>query len=253
MNIGVVIQARLGSSRLPGKTLMNVDSSHTVLEYVIQQLSHSKFSEKIFVATTTNSEDDEISTLAKKLNKKIFRGSSENVLERYYECAKKFSLDIIVRITADNPLIDPQILDDMMKEFLSSKLDYLSNAIDRTFPYGTEVEIFDFKTLEFIWKNAKRKSELEHVTIYIQNNPEKFKIKNVKHPTNISHLRWTVDRENDLELVKLIAKKIKKRPILLSDILNLFEKEPELIRINEMNIPDEGYLKSLENEKLGND
>lgn len=249
MNIGIIIQARLGSSRLPGKTLMNIDSSNSVLEYVVNQLSYSKFSEKIFVATTKNIEDDEIAKVAEKLNVILFRGSSDNVLDRYYECAKKFSLDIIVRITADNPLIDPQILDKIMDEFLSIKPDYSSNTINRTFPFGTEIEIFTFKTLEFIWKNATRPSELEHVTIYIKNNPEKFRVKDVKHTKNISYLRWTVDRENDLELVRLIARKIKKRPIVLNDILNLLENEPELIQINAMNVPNEGYLKSLENEK----
>jgi spore coat polysaccharide biosynthesis protein SpsF len=252
MNIGIIIQARLGSSRLPGKSLMHVDSSYSVLEYVVNQLKHSKFSDKIFVATTINPEDDRIISVTNKLDVTPFRGSPDNVLDRYYSCAKTFSLDIIVRITADNPLIDPQILDNMMEQFLEVKPDYSSNAIDRTFPFGTEIEIFNFKTLEYIWKNAKRTYELEHVTIYIINNPQKFKILSVKNSSDLSHLRWTVDRKNDLELVRLIAKKIKNRPILLEDILHLFDKEPNLKQINKNNIPDDGYLKSLENEKMHN-
>ena len=130
MNIGIIIQARLGSSRLPGKSLMHVDSSYSVLEYVVNQLKHSKFSDKIFVATTINSEDDRIISVSNKLDVTTFRGSPDNVLDRYYNCAKTFSLDIIVRITADNPLIDPQILDNMMEQFLEVKPDYSSNAID---------------------------------------------------------------------------------------------------------------------------
>ena len=125
--VGILIISRMQSSRLPGKSLMHIDSSYSVLEYVINQLKYSKFSDKIFVATTINPEDDRIISVTNKLDVTPFRGSSDNVLDRYYSCAKTFSLDIIVRITADNPLIDPQILDNMMEQFLEVKPDYSSN------------------------------------------------------------------------------------------------------------------------------
>ena len=170
-------------------------------------------------------------------------------MDRYYQCAKYFSLDHIVRITADNPLIDPEILDMVIRKYLDEKPDYASNALVRTFPYGTEIEIFNFKTLEKIWNDAERTSEREHVTVYVKHNPKKFKILDISNDQNISHLRWTVDRENDLKLIRLIVEKIDNRPILLHHILELFEKEPELEKINMGNVPDEGYFKSIKNEK----
>ena len=154
-----------------------------------------------------------------------------------------------MRITSDNPLIDPTIVDKIITKFQSDKFDYVSNTINRTYPYGTEVEVFSFKTLEVTWKNAKKPSEREHVTSYIYNNLEKFQTYNVENTENLSHLRWTVDRENDLQLVKLIISKITKRPILMNDILELIKKDKKLIEINKNNVPDEGYLKSLNDDK----
>jgi len=249
MELGIIIQARMGSDRLPGKTLNKIDSNLTILDYVINQIKHSKYSKKIIVATTSNSEDDKIVSELKDSSVDVFRGSSDDVLDRYYQCAKHFSLDYIVRITADNPLIDPKIFDLVVEKFFEEKPDYASNALVRTFPYGTEIEILSFETLEKIWKNAERTSEREHVTVYIKHNPKQFKILTVVNDENLSHLRWSVDRENDLELVRLIIQKIKTRPILLHDILELFKKEPKLQRINMDSIPDEGYLKSIKNEK----
>jgi len=249
MKIGIIVQARLGSNRLPGKTLMPIDSHGNVLEYVINQIKHNKHIKKIIVATTNNSEDDKIIPVTKKLQVDHFRGNSDDVLDRYYQCAKLFSLGIIVRITADNPLTDPQILDGAIEKFFHESPNYLSNVIERTFPFGTEIEIFDFSTLHSVWKNAKLPSEREHVTTYIRNNQQKFKISHIKYKKNISNLRWTVDRKNDLDLIRLISTKIQNRPILLNDILLLFKNEPELKKINEANTPNEGHLKSLDSEK----
>ena len=249
MKLGIIIQARMGSDRLPGKTLNKIDSHNTILDYVINQIKYSKYSENIIVATTQNTEDDKIIEKLQDSSVETFRGSSQDVLDRYYQCAKYFSLDHIVRITADNPLIDPEILDMVIRKYLDEKPDYASNALVRTFPYGTEIEIFNFKTLEKIWNDAERTSEREHVTVYVKHNPKKFKILDISNDQNISHLRWTVDRENDLRLIRLIVEKIDNRPILLHHILELFEKEPELEKINMGNVPDEGYFKSIKNEK----
>ncbi len=247
--IGCIVQARMGSSRLPGKTLMKLENKNTVLDYVISQLSYNKLIDKIVIATTDLKEDNVIENFVKNLDMDIFRGNSNDVLDRYYQCAKKFSIDTVVRITADNPLIDPTIVDDLINFFTSNSYDYLTNSHVRTFPYGTEVEIFSFKALEKAWKNAKKPSEREHVTSYLYNNPNNFKIFNVEHSKNISNLRWTIDRKNDLSLVKLIISKIKKRPILMNDILNLFSKEPELFEINRNHILNEGYQKSLKEDE----
>jgi len=247
--IGCIIQARMGSLRLPGKVMKKIDETYVLLDYVIRQIQSSKKIEKIVVATSTLSEDDIICNHLSSNHVEFFRGSSKDVLDRYFQCAKEFSLDTIVRITADNPLIEPNIVDLVIDKFCSQKCDYVTNSMPRTFPYGTEVEVFSFHSLEKVWKNAIKPSEREHVTPYFYNNPDIFKIINVEYSKNISNLRWTVDRKNDLELVRIIASKIISRPILLNDILTLYSKEPILFQSNKPIIPNEGYLKSLEEDK----
>jgi spore coat polysaccharide biosynthesis protein SpsF len=236
--IGCIVQARIGSSRLPGKTLLKIDDKKTVLEFGINQLTSSNLLDKIIVATTNLKSDDVIENFVKNMNVDVFRGKSNDVLDRYFQCAKHFSIDTIVRITGDNPLVDPTIIDNLIQKFTLNSYDYLSNAHVRTFPYGTEVEIFSFESLEQAWKNAILPSEREHVTPYFYNNSNLFNIHNEKQSNDISNLRWTVDREDDLFLVKSIVSKIIKRPILLDDILNLFSKEPKLFKINETQIHD---------------
>jgi len=247
--IGCIVQARIGSSRLPSKVLMKIDHEHSILHFILNQLKFSQCIEKIVVATTNLEDDNIIVERLKHLKIDYFRGSSDDVLDRYYQCAKKFSFSTIVRITSDNPLIDPTIVDKIITKFQSDKFDYVSNTIKRTYPYGTEVEVFSFNTLEILWKNSKKPSEREHVTPYIYNNLEKFQTYNVENTENLSHFRYTVDRENDLQLVKLIISKITKRPILMNDILELIKKDKKLIEINKNNVPDEGYLKSLNDDK----
>jgi spore coat polysaccharide biosynthesis protein SpsF len=232
MTVGCIIQARMGSTRLPGKVLMELDEKNTVLYYVIKQLQNCKFLDKIIVATTTQNEDNKIESFTNNAEITCFRGDSKDVLDRYYQCAKKFKLNTIVRITADNPLIDPTLVDETIKKFITSDFDYATNSHIRSFPFGTETEVFSFKSLEIAWKNAKTSFEREHVTSYFYNNPKKFQILDIKYIKNISHLRWTVDKIEDLELVRKIVSKIKHRPILMDDILELLENEPNLIKIN---------------------
>ena len=233
MVVGCIVQARMGSTRLPGKVLMNVDEKNPILYHVITQLQNCKFIDKIIVATTELKEDNRIEEFVTSMNIDCFRGSSNNVLERYYRCAQKFSLSTIVRITADNPLIDPTIVDDVINIFTSNSFDYVSNAhISRSFPYGTETEVFSFNALEKAWKNAKTDYDKEHVTPYFYSNPDKFNIFDVINKKNISYLRWTVDKADDLKLVQIILSKIKKRPVLMIDVIDLFSKEPNLIKIN---------------------
>ena len=247
--LGCIIQARMGSSRLPGKVMMNIDEKNTLLHYVVQQLKFSKLAKNIIIATTTSEKDDSIVDFATKMNLNHFRGEVDNVLDRYYQCAKNFSISTIVRISADDPLIDPTIVDRVIEKFYSSSYDYVSNTNPRTFPQGNEIEVFSFETLEFAWKNAKKISEKEHVTPYIYNNKEKFRMANVEHSTNLSSLRWTVDRQNDLDFVRLIISKIQKTPILITDILDVLSKEPHLLDINKDHIIDEGYKKSISEDE----
>jgi len=240
----------MGSLRLPGKVLMEIDSKNPVLYYVITQLQQCKLIDKIVIATTTLDEDKEIVKFVEKMGLPCFRGNPNDVLDRYYQCAKKFTFSGIVRITADCPLIDPIVVDQVIEKFNSETYDYATNSIPRTFPQGTDTEVFSFTTLEEAWKNAKKMSEREHVTPYIYNNKDKFKVLNFIHSKNISNLKWSVDRIEDLTLVRSIVSKIKKRPILMGDILELISKEPELININKNYIMDDGYLKSLKEDKF---
>ena len=203
--IGCIVQARMGSSRLPGKVMQKIDNNYTVLDYVIKQLKSSKKIERILVATTILDEDDIICEHLFSQKIEFFRGSSEDVLDRYFQCAKKYSFKTIVRITCDCPLIDPNIVDLVVDKYKNQKCDFATNTIHRTFPYGTEVEVFSFETLEKAWKNAKKPSEREHVTPFIRESDNGFKIINVENLENISHIRYTVDRNEDLILVKKIA------------------------------------------------
>lgn len=247
--IGCIIQARMGSTRLPGKVLKLVDDKNPSLYYTINQLKNCKNIEKIIVATTTKDDDDVIVEHLKKLNIEYFRGSPTDVLDRYYNCAKKFSLNTIIRITADCPLIDPEIVDRGISIFVSGQYDYVTNTFPRTFPDGNETEIFSFNALQTAWKNAILPSEREHVTPYLRNQKEKFRIKNFENSQNISNLRWTMDLQEDLILIRTIISRVDKRPIHLADILELFKKNPELIEINKGHVPNEGYIKSLKEDE----
>ena len=246
--IGCIIQARMGSSRLPGKVMQKIDNDNTVLDYVIKQLKSAKKIERILVATTTLAEDDIICEHLFSQKIEFYRGSSEDVLDRYYQCAKKFSIDTIVRITADNPLIDPNIVDLVVNEYKNHRCDFATNTIHRTFPYGTEVEIFSFEALEKAWKNAKKPSEREHVTLFIRDPQNGFKLTNTEYQKDLSHLRYTVDRVEDLKLVKEIVKNILTRPILIQNILDLYKNKPEIFEINK-NVKHDGHLSSLKKDE----
>ena len=170
------------------------------------------------------------------------------MLDRYYQCAKKFSIDNIVRITSDNPLIDPNIIDLVIDEYENNKCDYASNTLHRTFPYGTEVEVFSFKSLEKAWKNAKKPSEREHVTPFIYDSRNEFILINIKYHEDLSYLRYTVDKIEDLKLVKEIIKNISVRPILIQDIIKLYKNEPKIFEINQ-NVKHDGYISSLKKDE----
>lgn len=242
--IGAVIQARMGSSRLPGKVLLKLDDK-SVLDYVIDQVKYCNLVNKIIIATTDLNEDDVIVQNSEHNAVECFRGHATDVLDRYYQCAKKYALSAIVRITSDCPLIDPQVVDNAIRMFNEDPCDYISNNKPRTFPYGLDVEVFSFSILENAWRNARLPSEREHVTSFIYKNPEKFRIRNVKCHDDYSMLRLTIDRINDFKLIELVVSKIKNRPILLNDILDLHRKEPSLFEMNRDYVTDEGYLKSL--------
>ncbi len=249
MTVGCIIQARMGSTRLPGKVLMDVTKEKPVLYYVINQLKHCKSIEKIIVATTTLQEDDKIVQFCMDNKVSCFRGDSKNVLERHYRCAEKFSLSKIIRMPSDKPLLDPEVVDQTVEIFNSNSYDYVTNFLPSTFPGGTEVEVLSFDSLKKSWENAALPSEKEHVTSYIYNNRNDFRIFNVVNSEDLSNFRWAVDRIEDLRLVREIVSKIHKNPILIKDILELFKNEPNLVEINKQVDGNEGNTKSEKEDK----
>ena len=228
---------------------MKLDKKHTVLDYLINQLKHSKLLGKIIIATTNLEEDDVIVNFAKKNEIEYFRGESDDVLDRYYQCAKNFSSDNILRITSDNPLVDPTVIDDLIINYQKSSCDYASTNLARTYPFGIDAEIFSFNTLEKTWKNAILPSEREHVSSYMKKNSKIFKQFNLRNKIKVPLVRLTIDREVDLELFRIVISKITDRPILMNNILELYNNEPKLFEINSHMDPLEGYNKSLKYDK----
>ena len=239
----------MSSTRLPGKVLMKLDKKHTVLDYLINQLKHSKLLGKIIIATTNLEEDNAIVNFAKKNEIEYFRGESDDVLDRYYQCAKNFSSDNILRITSDNPLVDPTVIDDLIINYQKSSCDYASTNLARTYPFGIDAEIFSFNTLEKTWKNAILPSEREHVSPYMIKHSKIFKQFNLRNPIKVPILRLTIDREEDLELIRIVISKIPERPVIMDNILELYNNEPKLFEINSHIDSLEGYNKSIKYDK----
>ncbi|MCF7917298.1 MAG: glycosyltransferase family protein [Candidatus Omnitrophica bacterium] len=230
-----IIQARMGSTRLPGKILKDI-KGRSMLWHVVDRVDYSNLIDKIVIATTEDKEDDKIENFCKTNNVYFYRGNQEDVLDRYYQTAKNYQADLIIRITSDCPLIDPCIIDKAITHYLDNeeKADYVSNTLERTYPRGMDVEVFPFRALEIAWQKAKEEYQREHVTPYIYENPDTFNLSCIKNENDLSYLRLTVDEEKDLELVREIYKKLyqKYNIFYLKDILGLFKKYPELELIN---------------------
>jgi len=238
MKIAAIIQARTSSTRLPGKVLKELpyNSGITCLEQVIRRLKKSKKLNDIIIATTKDKEDNEIIDIAKKENVKYFRGSKENVLSRYYFAAKENNIDIIVRITSDCPCIDAAITDLTIDDHINKMANYTTNSLVRTYPHGLDVEVFNFNTLEKVYKNATKDYEKEHVTPYINRNPQKFKINIVKAPKELyaPDIRITLDTEEDYALLCAVYDYLypKNKYFNAYDIVCLFNEKPWLKLIN---------------------
>jgi spore coat polysaccharide biosynthesis protein SpsF len=235
MNIIAIIQARMGSTRLPGKVLKKILGKPVIL-WDLDRISLSKLINEIVVAIPYGKENDVIVDVIREYNCKIkiTRGNENDVLDRYYQAAVQTNADVVVRITSDCPLIDPVVIDQVIRQFLENDCDYCSNSLIKTFPRGLDTEVFSFKALEKAWNFAKKDYEREHVTPYITENPERFKLLNVANDIDLSYLRWTLDTKEDFEFINAVYKKLypKKQLFLMDDILKLLSSEPELIEIN---------------------
>lgn len=228
-----IIQARVGSSRLPGKTLLTVNNK-PILEYVVERVQKARNLDGVFIATSVKEEDLAIVALAKNLGVKAYQGPEDDVLDRFYRTAKLYNMRHIVRITADCPLIDPQIIDQVVEYYFKNQADYCSNVLERTFPDGEDTEVFSFQVLEDAWKNAQAKFDREHVTTYIRDHPDKFKLVNLKNNLDLSAKRWTLDREDDFLFIKNILESVYplKPDFEMQDILTYLKNKPGLENIN---------------------
>jgi spore coat polysaccharide biosynthesis protein SpsF len=237
MKISCIIQARVGSTRLPSKILLDV-SGKEILTHVLERVLRATKIDDVVVATTTNSIDSRVVDLAQNFGHErvfVYRGSEEDVLDRYYQAAKMRDSDVVVRITSDCPLIDWELLDNVVHEFDKGDYDYVSNVLTkRTYPRGLDVEVFSIAVLENMWKSCDKKREREHVTTYVRENPSLFKTMNYEQETDLSDLRWTVDEEDDLKLIKIIYEELyhRKPDFNTEDILELIKERPELATMN---------------------
>ncbi len=245
--IAAIIQARMGSTRLPGKIMMEIEGK-SLLARVVERVKCSNKIDRIIIATTNMPSDRKVSEFAKKESIACYEGSENDVLDRYYRASMEFKPEVIVRITADCPLIDPEIIGNTIDFFYSGNFDYVSTGrIVSTFPDGLDTEVFKFRALKKAWKAAKLTSEREHVTPYIWKNEDMFKIGELKNNLDLSYMRWTVDEPSDLDFVKQIYKSLHKEGEVfhMRDILGLLEKTPGLLKINGNILRNSGYMKSI--------
>jgi spore coat polysaccharide biosynthesis protein SpsF len=246
-----ILQARVSSTRLPGKVLKPI-LGKPMLSLQIERIRRCRRIEQLLVATSRDPSDNAIESLCKDIQIPCFRGSLDNVLDRFYQASLLYKPEHIVRLTGDCPLIDPQVIDDVVGFYITGNYDYASNTIEPTFPDGLDVEVFKFLALETAWKEAFLPSHREHVTPFIHQNFKRFKIGHYKSKMNLSHLRWTVDEPEDFELVRQIYEAIYPHnpPFTTRDILDLLRKNTSLIPINNHIVRNEGLKKSLKADEL---
>jgi len=243
--IVAIVQARMGSSRLPGKTIADV-AGRPLLWHVVERVGCARRVDKVVVATTDQPSDDVIAAFCDVERIPCVRGSETDVLDRFYKTAQANGADIVVRITADCPLIDPTVIDKVIARFQVGDCDYVSNALRYTYPDGLDAEAFSFFALERAWREAKKPSEREHVTPYLRT--EKFRTANVESesPVPLGRYRWTVDYPADLEFVRRIYEAFSgNNHFGYQDIFHLLKERPELATIQAETITNEGYYKSL--------
>ena len=232
MNIVAIIQARMGSSRLPGKVSMDL-GGETVLGRVVRRLQRSRHISKIVVATTTVPADEVIVAECDRLEVLCFRGSEHDVLDRYYQAARANAADAVVRITSDCPLIDPELVDETVEVFRDEHADYASNVFPRTYPRGLDTEVFSFDALDRAWREAREAHQREHVTPYLYEHPQIFKLASLSGAADYSRYRWTLDTREDLELLRAIYSRFDGRDdFSWKEVLRLMEREPELAELN---------------------
>jgi len=253
-NTVAIIQARLLSTRLPGKVLANI-SGIPLLEHVIRRAKAIPGIDQVVVATSDSPRDSAIVELAQKANAFVFAGNEDDVLDRYYNAALASNATTIIRLTADCPLLDPQVSGFVLDKFRSENLDYASNIQPPTYPDGLDTEVFSFDALERAWREASIPSEREHVTSHVWENPDLFRIGSVGHSIDLSAMRWTVDEPEDLDFIRAVSEHL--APYVencdygFQRVLDVLKRYPELSKINAAFIRNEGYERSLKQDTSG--
>ena len=248
--ITAILQARTSSSRLPQKVLKTLQG-RSMLTHQLERIKKSKKVEQIIVATSLDPTDDEIIEIAKKSQVQFYRGDLDDVLDRYYQAATSFKASHIIRLTADCPLVDYQLLDQLIENYTNGKFDYYSNTINPTYPDGLDMAIFNFATLEKAWLEATLPSEREHVEPYIKNRPDIFKQGQLVSKIDLSDLRWTVDEPIDFKLIeKIYSELYPNNPgFTTNEILSFLDKNPEYKSYNTQINRDEGLARSLKQDE----
>ena len=246
-----IIQARMTSQRLPGKVLRTI-LGRPMLELQIERILRCKKIDQLIVATSINQEDDPIETLCQKIETPCFRGDLANVLDRFYQAARQYNPQHVVRLTGDCPLADPMLIDEWIAFYMAGGCNYASNCQEPTLPDGLDAEIFSFETLARTWQEAKLPSHLEHVTPFINSQPQRFTIACYKYQKNLSRHRWVVDEPEDLEFVRRIYEKL--YPLNpefgTEDIVALLKRDTKLIEINQRFKRNEGMQQSIGEDRL---
>jgi len=233
MNVVAIIQARMGSTRLPGKVLLDIAGA-PMLARVVERVRKASTIHRIVVATTTSRPDDAIVECGRDLGAIVYRGDEEDVLDRYYRAAAQNDADVIVRVTSDCPLIDPQVVDAVVAPLLDERagVEFAANTLDRSFPRGLDVEVASSRALTRVWETARQPHHRAHVFPYVYEHRDAFRIVSVTDAVDRSHMRWTVDTADDLRFVREVHRALGGREFTWRDVLAVLEREPALSAIN---------------------
>jgi spore coat polysaccharide biosynthesis protein SpsF len=249
-----ILQARVSSTRLPGKVIKPLLGKPMILRQV-ERLKRARSIDRLLIATSVGPEDDALAALCHENGLECFRGSLEDVLDRFYQAASTVEPTHVMRLTGDCPLTDPEILDRLAELHLASGCDYSSTALEPSFPDGLDAELMTFSALEQAWREATLPSQREHVTPFLYQNPERFSIRVLKNEADLSSLRWTVDEPSDFEFVSRVYEALyPANPTFgMRDILAFLDGHQELAALNHHFERNEGYEKSLrkDSEILG--
>ena len=232
MRIVAIVQARMGSTRLPGKVLMDL-GGEPVLCRVVNRLRRSTMFAEVVIATTDSMRDEVLDRFCREHRFSTFRGSEDDVLDRYYQAAVAYEADAVVRVTSDCPLIDPELVDQVIKKFLATNADYASNVLVRTYPRGLDCEVFTASSLERVWRTAIEPHRREHVTPFFYESPTLFRMASVTGEHDHSQYRWTLDTQEDLRLIRAIYSSFGDRDdFSWQEAIALMQRAPELHAMN---------------------